>query len=739
MADMSTPFDQAPAGARPVRADEEIVPHIRWVQIGKRPLLLLPPYRQYTSSSSGIPSNMTRKLETTCVSWMNTEVLVDFVNQLGYPKLVRNVSNIVTNDMFQPWRALTTIINLCLTGKTSGFERPRAPVLQILWGIVTQSNIDYAERIKEEFTQSIHTFIKDKRNLFRHTTGKKRATLIVIPSIRFTKLIIHHLQRRHKFHPRPDSPLHLSSDEPILGYHKFSAKGTKRKVFGMPIPGSLITQTSKELPTTRIIRQMWPSIEVSTPVASAQPVPTLALAKPQENKRKQAMETSDKPAKAKRVKHSAASKTRKPRSPPKSVAASEAEEGGNDEDQAGPDPGAQAEGQTGKDADTLDEGQAGSNPDDMSEGQAGPDPGNTKNKELSVPNLVVHTGLDREHMDLDVADISPQPFMEQLDEGFIAMAYPKVQESLKLAVEEHVLLEEPASSSGTLSSLQHLIRDISFGDQFFSDKPLDTDKNAETEIESMVNVLIQQALSSISQMTSPIIDLTLRLVSPKETECYKTHEEHTLLFKALEKSINRDHSEDLVQDLTKARKKKKKHRESPKTPPGSPPHQPPPPPPLPTGPSRPSRAPRASGSSQVPPPLPPTSLPPSNSHKSPPSSSKTVASALASNYSPPPKDSLLVQIDDMATFIDWFSKRQECHKLLTNSVDDPILRNNVSKPLPLGGPPGQVTILYDFFFNKDLDYPRYGSKGKRLALSISKMKAAYYPDARLEQMAPDKF
>ncbi|GKB31364.1 hypothetical protein Tco_0870765 [Tanacetum coccineum] len=39
-----------------------------------------------------------------------------------------------------------------------------------------------------------------------------------------------------------------------------------------------------------------------------------------------------------------------------------------------------------------------------------------------------------------------------------------------------------------------------------------------------------------------------------------------------------------------------------------------------------------------------------------------------------------------------------------------ILMYNVSKPLPLGGPPGQVTIQSDFFFNKDLEYLRYGSK-----------------------------
>nr|GFB12341.1 E-beta-farnesene synthase [Tanacetum cinerariifolium] len=98
----------------------------------------------------------------------------------------------------------------------------------------------------EEFTQSIHTFIEDKRNLSRHTPGKKRATLIVIPSIRFTKLIIHHLQRKHRFHPRPDSLLHLSNEEPVLGYLKFSAKGTKREIFGMPIPGRLITVNIRE-------------------------------------------------------------------------------------------------------------------------------------------------------------------------------------------------------------------------------------------------------------------------------------------------------------------------------------------------------------------------------------------------------------------------------------------------------------------------------------------------------------
>ncbi|GKA49591.1 hypothetical protein Tco_0742664 [Tanacetum coccineum] len=59
---------------------------------------------------------------------------------------------------------------------------------------------------------------------------------------------------------------------------------------------------------------------------------------------------------------------------------------------------------------------------------------------------------------------------------------------------------------------------------------------------------------------------------------------------------------------------------------------------------------------------------------------------------------------------------------------------DVSKPLPLRGPPGQVTIQSQFFFNKDLEYLVSGSKERRSALSISKLKAANYLDFRLEEL-----
>nr|GEU50788.1 hypothetical protein [Tanacetum cinerariifolium] len=696
MADVNVnaPADQAPTTAPPIRTDDQILPHIRWVPLGKSNCYL-------------------------------------------------DVEKSQSNPIYKIARALTTIINLCLTGKTSRFERPRAPVLQILWGVINRAHLDYTERIWEEFTQSIHTFIKDKKNLAQHTHGKKKATLIVIPKL-------------------------------VLGYLKFSAKGTKREVFGMPIPGSLITAdiqgSDPDSPApkpTKTVKKPKPTVPradprppVLKPASSKQPEPKPAPAKTQGKKRKRKPISSsrfvdesvakDIPEKEPRVDDEEADVQREleeslksmydvPRGPLLQVVIREPESGkyqpllethkkksladryifqrrtstptgssGHDEssslyaelgltdseeksneDMPGTNTGVQVEGQAGPNPDAQEGGHGGSNPDEQAEGQAGPDPGDA----------------------------------EQMDEGFNATAYPKVQENLKLTVEEQVILEEPATSSETLSSLQHLTKDHSFGDLFFSDKPSEANNDkatAETKAESMVSVTIQQDTSSIPSMTKPIIDLTSRPESPKvhqllkatatettttiihpppsqqqqttidsihearlytlehldiphqnrfrdlpeadmkeilhqrmwETDSYKTLEDHMQLYEALEKLMNRDHSEELVKNMAGARKKKKKSRDSPKTPPGSPPRQPPPPPPPPTD----------IGNAHIP-----------------------KASALASTYSPPPEDSLLAQTGDMAMFMDWFC-----------------------------------------------------NKGSRHALSISKMKATYYPDIGLEQMVPDQ-
>ncbi|GJY64033.1 hypothetical protein Tco_0465493 [Tanacetum coccineum] len=127
------------------------------------------------------------------------------------------------NNLYQPWRAMLTLINQCLTGKTSGSDKPRHHVLQMLWGIVTRSNVDYAEILWKEFVQGIQTFFFHRASL---SIPSKKSTPHVIPYCRFTKLIIYYLGSRHNIHRRPESPVHVTGDDFLLGNLKDEQKKT---------------------------------------------------------------------------------------------------------------------------------------------------------------------------------------------------------------------------------------------------------------------------------------------------------------------------------------------------------------------------------------------------------------------------------------------------------------------------------------------------------------------------------
>ncbi|GJZ03649.1 copia protein [Tanacetum coccineum] len=134
------------------------------------------------------------------VSPLSGDAIMDFVNELGYTEEIHFVSRMAVNNLYQPWRAILSMINQCLTGKTSGFDRPRYPVLQMLWGIITSTNVDYA------------------------------------------KLITHNI------HQRSASPFHLAKEDHRLGNLKFVPKGEDDEVFGMQIPKELITNNMRNAP-----------------------------------------------------------------------------------------------------------------------------------------------------------------------------------------------------------------------------------------------------------------------------------------------------------------------------------------------------------------------------------------------------------------------------------------------------------------------------------------------------------
>ncbi|GKA58640.1 hypothetical protein Tco_0757953 [Tanacetum coccineum] len=130
-----------------------------------------------------------------------------------------------------------------------------------------------------------------------------------------------------------------------------------------------------------------------------------------------------------------------------------------------------------------------------------------------------------------------------MHEDFIATVYPKVHECLKHTTEEHVFLENPPSSSGTLSSMKNLDDAFTYGDQFLSDKPTEEEPgkaNVETKVESMVTVPIHQASSSVPPLSTPVIDLTPpKPVSPPKI-CANFEKKHKLQDKTTQALSSRD-------------------------------------------------------------------------------------------------------------------------------------------------------------------------------------------------------
>ncbi|GKD48838.1 hypothetical protein Tco_1277814 [Tanacetum coccineum] len=281
-------------------------------------------------------------------------------------------------------------------------------------------------------------------------------------------------------------------------------------------------------------------------------------------------------------------------------------------------------------------------------------------------------------MNLEVTDTSSQLNPEQMDEEFTTTAYSNVQENLKLPTEGEVRLEEPASSAGTLSSLQNLNKELSFTDQFLveksqEDKPEKT--NTEAEVQSMVTVPIHQDTSraklwrkeficgrlkiclrtqeidrkieeSVKEAVTASVQYAMRaplrarfkdlptsdimeilLQRMLEENYNKGHEDHKMAYEALQTSILHDEREQFDADKDEKLKKMKGKQDSPKIPPGSPP--PPPPPVPPSGASGAFGTTGASDSTQNPlPPLPhPTTHHDDQSQGSAaPGSSKTAAS-----------------------------------------------------------------------------------------------------------------
>ncbi|GJZ69245.1 hypothetical protein Tco_0632795 [Tanacetum coccineum] len=186
----------------------------------------------------------------------------------------------------------------------------------------------------------------------------------------------------------------------------------------------------------------------------------------------------------------------------------------------GPDPEPMQEDQTGSNSGKLHVSLAGPNPehmdDELTEAEeeavarevhatharivSGPDP---------EPMQEDQTGSNSGKLHIHVSLAGPNP--EHMDDEFLATAYPKVHENLKLITDERVIEENPESHSGSMSSMKNLDDTYNFGDQFLYDKPTEDDQEKSKVIEESDSTIpdpSHQTVTSTPPVIAPFTDVS---------------------------------------------------------------------------------------------------------------------------------------------------------------------------------------------------------------------------------------
>ncbi|GJX00047.1 hypothetical protein Tco_0183960 [Tanacetum coccineum] len=399
------------------------------------------------------------------VSLSAGEQVMDFVNELGYPE-------------------------------TSGSDKPRHLVLQMLCGIVTRSNVDYAELMWEEFVQGIQTFFSHQASL---SITSKKSTPHVIPYCRFKKLIIYYLGSRHNIHRRPESLFHVTSDDFPFGNLKFVPKGEKDE--GQKKTASAADKPTKPTP----VKKPAPAKQTkSVKEKSTKPSPLKKAGKGKVRKFERERVLASLLMKMKKLNQNLNLKWKMKNMisnerPPRKLHVVKGK---------------------GKSI-TTDEQRAPVTEEASTRPLTQPEDDTSANVVCNTPSPAdAETGADtdRTNSEGDIEILNVNEDRGENVSNIVALEERTVEldedQARSDPHEEHVHLENPLSSYGTLSSMKNLDDAFTYGDQFHNDKPNkeEPDKaNVEIEVESMVMVLIYQASSSIPPLSTPIIIIS----SPK--------------------------------------------------------------------------------------------------------------------------------------------------------------------------------------------------------------------------------
>nr|GFB12657.1 hypothetical protein [Tanacetum cinerariifolium] len=95
---------------------------------------------------------------------------------------IRRLTDVNINKLHHPWRSFASIINKCLTGKSSCYDSLWLSQVQILWGLYYKRNVDFAYPMWEDFVYQVE-----------HKDTKK-SNEMYYP--RFTKVTVNHFMSK---------------------------------------------------------------------------------------------------------------------------------------------------------------------------------------------------------------------------------------------------------------------------------------------------------------------------------------------------------------------------------------------------------------------------------------------------------------------------------------------------------------------------------------------------------------
>nr|GEV20788.1 hypothetical protein [Tanacetum cinerariifolium] len=190
------------------------------------------------------------------------EDIVSFFKELGHTGEIKSITDVVVDQMHQPWRTFATIINRSLSGKTTGLDKLRLSREQILWANeVTQI---YGARIPESMTSPEMRETKTYKNYLGYATG-------VTPpkkAIKLKLLLNSQLFQSHLKNPqRSQRELRDLSRNLLIPHGKMIVDSIENGPYvwrmistpeeqdlPVPVPESLHEQTDEELTETDIKR-----------------------------------------------------------------------------------------------------------------------------------------------------------------------------------------------------------------------------------------------------------------------------------------------------------------------------------------------------------------------------------------------------------------------------------------------------------------------------------------------------